>query len=107
MKSLNIGCIIKILALIGMVMLILLVYLSCSGNSGCMCQKIEKSLPSIETAPYMVTTMTHLYYAKLAVTDGNGSVAITGWYEKSANKWVFHKDTLIIPMILKPKVNRR
>jgi hypothetical protein len=107
MKALNIGCIIKILALIGVIMLLALVYLSCSGNSGCLCQRIEKGVPTVTEAPYIVVTHTHIYYAKLVVTDEHGSVAMTGWYEKAGNTWKLHKDTFIIPQILKPMVKRR
>jgi len=107
LKKFNMGCIIKVLALAVLVVIGIFVYVTCSGNTGCGCQRIDKTLPAISAAPYSVTTKTNNYYAEKTLAGENGSVALYGWYEKLDNRWVRHAGPDIIPALLKPIVKRR
>jgi len=107
MKNFNIGCLIKVIALIGVAAFIAFIYLTCSGGSGCLCQKIDKSLPDVNRAPFIVTTKTHTYYAQTAQTGADGSVTMGGWFERLGDNWVYQEKPLTLPEVLKPAVKRR
>jgi hypothetical protein len=107
MKRFNFGCIIKVLILAVLIVVILFVYLSCSGSSLLGCQRIDKSLPDISRAPFTISTRTGILYAKEASQNSDGSVVLTKWYEKVYDKWVFHEGPDTIPRVLKPVVKRR
>ena len=105
--NINWGCLVKVLALAAMIAVIMFVYLSCSGGGSCLCQRIDKTLPDIQKAPYSIATVTFWYYAKTAVQNSDGSANMTGWYDKQKGKWVYHSGSEYLPAILKPKVSRR
>jgi hypothetical protein len=106
-KNINMGCIVKALALVAIVLLGIFIYITCTGNNIGGCQRIDKTLPDVATAPFAVTTRTHSYYARLAVTNTDGSVTITGWYEQIDGKWTLRDKSETIPPLFKPKVSRR
>ncbi|MDD5511582.1 MAG: hypothetical protein PHI12_12340 [Dehalococcoidales bacterium] len=107
MKNINLGCIVKLLALLAVIAVIGFIFVTCSGTSGCNCQRIDKTLPDVSAAPYRVPTVTHYYYAEKAVTNHDGSVTMTGWYERMNDKWFYHEDSETLPPVLKPRVERR
>ena len=96
---------IRILVVIALIGVGVLVYQTCSGSS--IIQKIDKSVPDSALVPYQVTTRTHLYMAKEAAQNSDGSVTISGWYERENNRWILQKSELTIPTKLKPKINGR
>lgn len=103
----NFGCIIKLLIVLALLMGVLFIFLTCSGGS-CI-QRIDKTLPSITSAPWEVMTPTHLYYSQNA-TETKTGVLITNWYEKSNGKWVYHKGQIELPFRIygkNIKMNRR
>lgn len=107
MRNLNLGCLIKIFILVAMVMAILYFLFTCTDSPGCMCQRIDNSLPDKTAAPYQVTTKTHLYYCKFAESNPDGSVVMSNWYERDDDAWVYHDGKEIIPALLRPGIYRR
>ena len=91
--NLNIGCIIKVLLLLSVIMGGVFLFLNFSGGS-CI-QKIDKTLPDIQTAPWAVTTPTRNYLAKEVSKTGTG-VVMNVWYEQVKGKWVKHPDSIIL-----------
>jgi hypothetical protein len=89
----NVGCLIKVLVLLAVIMGIVLLINTCSGGS-CI-RKIDKSLPGITEVPWEVTTPTHLYYAKEA-SDNGESVTMNVWYEYLSRKWVKHSGNITL-----------
>lgn len=81
-----------------------LIYNSCSGG---IVHKIDKSLPSITTAPYQVATRTHIYLTPKALTNADGSVTMSKWYERLDKKWVLQTKTITLPPVLHPSVSKR
>lgn len=103
--NLNIGCIIKILLVIALIMGIAFVFLTCTGGS-CV-KKINKSLPDVKDAPWQVATPSHLYYSHNA-TETKTGVIITNWYEQSGKgNWIFHKDSIELPFSIYGKIQIR
>ncbi len=86
----TLGCFIRILVVIGILLFIFFLFLQLSGGS-CI-RKIDRTLPAEETATWEVTTPMKLYYAEKVevVKDGESivSVTMTGWYERVNDKWV-------------------
>ena len=97
--------IIKVLVIVALIGIGILVYQACAG--GHIIQRIDNTPPDITVAQYQVVTETHLYYAKEATLTLDGSATIKGWYEKVNSKWVFHKDTVLLPAVLHPGISRR
>jgi hypothetical protein len=93
-KSLPLGCIIKGILVIGIIMVGVFVFLNCSGGS-CV-KKIDQTLPTIAEAPWSVVTPTHLYYSQ-NVTQIKTGVVMVNWWVQSNNKWVYHKDKIELP----------
>ena len=62
------------------------VFLQCTGGI----RAIDKSLPDITTAPWEITTPTHLYYAEDA-KDTGPEVIMTNWYEQISGKWEYRE----------------
>lgn len=91
--NLNIGCIIKVMVILIILLGIVLLINQCSGGS-CI-RKIDKSVPDITAAPWEVTTPTHLYYAREAVDNGE-AVIMTDWYEYLNKKWVKHSGNITL-----------
>lgn len=107
MKTFNLGCLVKILAVIALIAGVIFILQTCSSSSGCACQAIDKTLPDITAAPYSVTTPTHLYYAVKATANADGSVTMNGWYENLDGNWTLHDEEILLPKVLKPVVKRR
>lgn len=102
------GCLVKILVVVAIIVVIGFVYVTCSGTQGCGCVKsIDKTLPDTAKAPYSVTTVTHLYYAATAVQNQDGSVTMQSWYERLNGAWVYRDSLETIPAALKPNIKRR
>lgn len=93
----TLGCFIRILVVIGILLFIFFLFLQLSGGS-CI-QKIDRTLPTEESATWEVTTPMKLYYAEKVdvVKDDEGIVSVTmvGWYERVNDKWVRHKESVI------------
>ena len=102
----NLGCIVKGLALIAIILVLIFFYMTCSGGS-CFCRPIDKTLPDVSRAPFTVTTETHFYYAIVAVKNADSSVTMTGWYEKAGDHWVYHEEKTDLLPVLHPEVKRR
>jgi len=102
-----INFILKAMALLALIAIGIVVYFSCSGSAGCACQPIDKTLPDISAAPYKITTMTYFYYAAAATENEDGSVTMSGWYERVNGGWRFHDNEITLPPVLRPKVTRR
>lgn len=79
--------------------------LQCGGGS-CI-KRIDKTLPETDDAPWEITTVTHLYYAKYAVVNSENSVTMTNWYDRVNGKWVYHKGEETLPELLKPIIKMR
>jgi hypothetical protein len=107
MKRFNLGCLIKILAVVALIVIGVFAYTTCSANTGCGCQKIDKSLPPVSAAPYTVTIKTGTLYAEKAITNENKSVTVYGWYEKINGKWVRHPGPDTLPPVLKPVIGAK
>jgi hypothetical protein len=101
----SIGCIIKALLVIAVIMGGFFLFLTCSGGS-CI-QKIDQTLPNIKTVPWQISTVTNLYYSVNATENKDKSVTMTDWYEQVKGKWRFHKGNETLSAILQPKVSRR
>ena len=84
-SSFNWGCLIKVIILVAVIMGILLVVLQCGGNS-CI-KRIDKTLPDTVTAPWEVTTPTHVYLTT-DILEMDAGVTLSGWYEQIDGKWV-------------------
>ena len=82
------GCIIKIVIVLIILLGIAFVFLQCTGGI----DKIDKSLPDITAAPWEITTPTHLYCAEDA-KDTGPEVIMANWYEQIGGKWEYHKGT--------------
>lgn len=81
------GCFIKVIIVLIILLAIVFVVLQCGGSS-CI-RKIDKSLPSIDVAPWEVTTPTHVYYAEEVNKDvGYGDVDLWNWYEYFNGEWI-------------------
>lgn len=48
---------------------------------------INATVPSVQQAPYIVTTSTRYYYAKEATKAKDGTVTLNGYWELINNKW--------------------
>lgn len=101
------SALIKIFIIVGLIALIMIIYFSCSDVAGCGCRTIDKTLPGVETAPYSVTTKTHLYYAKDAEYGPGGTVMMIYWYERDGGEWVLREESIVIPAVLCPVIERR
>ena len=80
------GCIIKIVIVLIILLGIAFVFLQCTGGIN----KIDKSLPDINSAAWEITTPTHLYYAEDA-KDTGPEVIMTNWYEQIGGKWEYRE----------------
>ena len=101
----HIGTVIKILILVGIIMLGVIIYITCSGSP--LVQRIDNTLPDRIEAPYEVPTRTHLYYAEQATANDDKSVTMGGWYENMGNKWEFNEGEITLPAVLQPEIRRR
>ncbi len=101
----TLSLIIKLLVIIAIIAVGILVYQSCAG--GHIVQRIDKMVPDELKAPFVVTTMTHLYYAGQATVNNDKSITISNWYEQSKGKWVLHKETVTLPVVLHPALSKR
>lgn len=95
------------MAVLALIAVGIFIYSTCSDGAGCACRPIDNTLPDVSTAPYSVTTKTHLYYAVLAEQNPDGLVTMRGWYEKSGDSWEFHNDEIKLTPVLKPVITRR
>lgn len=96
---------ITVLIIAAIVAVGVLIYSSCAGQH--IIQKIDKSEPDKITAPLEVATETHIYLASKVVLNGDKSVTMTGWYERVDKKWVKHEGIITLPVILRPRINKR
>ena len=87
------GCFIKAIIALIIILGIALLVLQCGGNS-CI-RKIDKTLPDISKVPWEVTTPSHLYYAD-DVLETDISVTMSGWYEQLDAKWVKQKGAITL-----------
>ena len=87
------GCVIKVLLLISIVMLIGFVVLQVTGGS---CVKRENnSVPPIEKAAWEVKTPTHVYYSE-GVKQTDVGVIMINWWENRNNKWILRKGDYLL-----------
>ncbi len=96
---------IKILVLLAIVGVGLFVYQTCSGTS--LIQTIDKTVTGVEVAPFQVVTRMKTYCAQKVNSHDDGSVVMTGWYDRVERKWVFRKGSITLPKIFHPMVSRR
>ncbi len=101
----GLSLIIKFLVLIAIVGVGILVYQTCSGSP--LLQKIARTLPDKAAAPFEVSTVIKIYEAVQAVSNADGSVTMSGWYDKVGGKWLYHSEKITLLPVLKPKVNKR
>lgn len=97
---------IKVLIVVALLAGGLTIWQVCSGGPSCV-ERINKTVPDTSTAPYIVLTRTHFYYAQKAYENDDHSVTMMRWYEKFDDKWVFHGESFTIPTILQPKITNR
>lgn len=97
--------IITLLILAALIGVGVLIYTTCSGTP--LIQRIDKTLPDDTVAPFQVFTETHLYYARDAIQNADGSVTMSGWYEQNNGRWVLREGSTTIPKVLHPRINRR
>jgi hypothetical protein len=89
--------IIKIIVVLALITGGIFILLTCSGGS-CI-HKIDKSLPDITSAPWIVKTPSHVYYANVANQSVTG-ITMAGWYENVKNKWIYHKETIQLTYVV-------
>ena len=104
MRKIPFRQIISILILISVIGIGVMVYTTCSGAP--LVQRIDKTLPDVSAAPYEVSTVTHIYYARQATKDARG-VTMLNWYERLNKKWVLHPEPITIPANLRPNISKR
>jgi hypothetical protein len=98
------GLSLKIMAAVAILAVIAIVYQTCSGTP--IIQRIDRTTPTIEKAPYQVYTATRAYYAKNATQNGS-RVIMTGYYTDITGKWVYHKETISLTDKLNPRIVKR
>jgi len=81
------------------------VYQTCVGTP--IVRKIDKTIPSIEEAPFEVSTMTRIYYAEKAILNNDKTVTMYGWYERDGKKWVYREKTITLPAMMRPRIRKR
>jgi len=97
--------VIKILVLIAVIAAGIAVYSTCSGSP--LIQKIDKSIPDITVAPFIVATQTQNYYTRQAIQNTDGTVTMRGWYSWNKNKWILQENEITIPALLSPRIIKR
>ena len=102
-KSLNI--IIRILVIVAIIGIAVFVYQTCAGTP--LVTKIDRTLPDVSVAPYDVVTVTRTYKAAKATVNEDGSVTMTGWYERINGKWVYTEGNFAIQPVLSPHIIQR
>jgi ABC-type arginine transport system permease subunit len=100
-----VSLIIKLLLVVAIIGVLVIAYTTCSGTP--LVQKIDKTLPAIDKAPYEVSTMTNIYYAGKAMVNNDKSVTMSSWYERIKNKWVVHKEPITLLPVLHPNISKR
>lgn len=103
MKRRNLSFLIKIFVLVAIVAIAATIYISCTGGI----QKIDNTYPDVTMAPYQVLTKTKTFYAQQAYKNDDQSVTMLRWYEKIDDKWIYHTDTITIPIVLRPHISNR
>lgn len=96
---------IAILILVAVVGGGLYIYQACAAAP--IIQKIDKTLPEVNIAPFSVTTETHVYYARVATLNEDKSVTMIGWYERDGKKWVYREGSIRLPPEWKPRIGKR
>lgn len=103
MKSLSV--IISILAIVAMLGIIAIAYMTCSGTP--LIQRIDQVEPTEMQAPFKVWTVTRTYLAKQATLNDDGTVTMRGFYEKDGSDWKLRDREYTIPKLFKPQVSQR
>lgn len=52
--------------------------------------------PPRKDAPYKVTTQTRIYYAMIAIDNGDSSVTMTNYYEWLGGEWTLHTGVFVL-----------
>lgn len=99
------GILIKIFIVLAIIGVIALVYSTCAGGN--VFQRIDKTLPDKTVAPFEITTITKIYFAKNAIPHEDKSVTMYQWYEKDDGKWVYRDDEIRLLPILHPIMAKR
>lgn len=101
------GCLIRLFILIVIIMAIIIGWIwSCADTP--FLQKIDKTEPDRDTAPYSIPTITWDYYAFEAVENEDGSVTIRGeWYIETKEGWEKQEGEFTIPAVLRPEIKLR
>lgn len=97
--------VIKLLVLVAIVAIGVIIYQTCAGTP--LIQRIDKTVPDKMVAPFEVPTVTKSYLAQEAALNDDGSVTMSGWYERDGDRWVLHEEVVTLPPVLRPRVNRR
>lgn len=93
------------LIIIALVMVVVLIYNTCAGSD--VVQRIDKTLPDSTSAPFEIVTVTKTYMAQRAIFNDDKSVTMSSWYERDNKKWIFHEESITLPSLLHPVINRR
>lgn len=101
------GCLSVILKALGIVAIIavgIIIYSTCSGSP--LIRSIDKTAPGPEIT-FEISTVTRTYLAEKAVQNDDGSVTMTHYYQREKKGWKEYKDTVTVPPVLRPRIQRR